>query len=388
MTPDEIKRLRYYEKQYLRTQDFQDEQAYHIEMRRRHSIAHHSWGIVTGLEIQQDPTSKIWTVQVGMAVDGYGREIVVFAPERLDINRIATELSGQVFPAKLKIWIAYKTEKLDLPTSGYRNCDGKDDFTRIQESFRLIYQNNPPIDSPEPKPSQKLSDDPNTARWPLCLGTITWNNNAIESLDPSPRHYVGAVASQLLVPDNKLLIRGKTSPLPTDPNSPKSDYRGVEVTLEGSLIAERDITGQTVHGASWSYQKNIDFTTSVTTAAPTLTEISNYKITIETPKLACTIVTLHIPFTGNDTAGRRSRICLEFDGKIISDASKFNQGQWELHEITLTGLVQNIAAGNHTIRVLASVDGGTLNIPHYNPTLIEAKTIPAIFANFYMVGFY
>jgi hypothetical protein len=386
MNPDEIKRLRYYEKQYLRTQDFQDEQAYHIEMRRRHSIAHHSWGIVTGLEIKQDPTSKVWTVEAGMAVDGYGREIVVFAPERLDTSRIAAELSGQVLRAKLKIWIAYKTEKLDLPASGYRNCDGNDDFTRIQESFRLIYQNDPPIDSPEPKPSQKLSDDPNTARWPLYLGTITWNNNAIKSVDPSDRHYIGTVASQLLVPDNKLLIRGKTSPLPTD--SSKPEYGGVEVTLKGSLTAERDITGKTVHGASWSYGEDITFTESVTTTATTLQEVSKYTKAITTPQLSCLIVTLHIPFVGNNTAERRSRICLKFDNLTISDASKFNQSQWELHEITLTGLVKNVTEGSHTIRVLASVDGGQLNIPHYNLTSIEATTIPAIFANFYMVGFY
>ena len=243
MTPDEIKRLRYYEKQYLRTQDFQDEQAYHIEMRRRHLIAHHSWGIVVGLEIQQDPTSKIWTVQPGMAVDGYGREIVVFAPERLDTSQIAAELSGQVLPPKLKIWIAYKTEKLDLPTSGYRNCDGKDDFTRIQETFRLIYQNDPPIDSPEPKPSQKLSDDPNTARWPLCLGTITWKNNEIDSVETSDRHYVGVVASQLLVPDNKLLIRGKTkSPSPASPSDPT--YDEVDATLSGTLQVTKDLQGK------------------------------------------------------------------------------------------------------------------------------------------------
>jgi hypothetical protein len=355
-------------------------------MRRRHLIAHHSWGIVAGLEIQQDPISKIWAVQPGIAVDGYGREIVVFNPEPLDINQIAAQLSGQVLPAQLKIWIAYKTEKLDLPPSGYHSCDGKDDFTRIRESFQLIYQNDPPIDSPEPKPFQKLSDDSKTARWPLYLGTITWNNNSIESVENSDRHYVGAVASQLLVPDNKLQIRGRTSPLPTDPTKP--DYRGVQVNLEGSLTAERDITAKTVHGASWAYQKNINFTASVTTNSTTLQEISQYTQTIAIPKLSCLIVTLHIPFTGNDTPDKRSRICLQFDTQTISDATKYNQGQWELNEITLTGLVQNVAEGNHTVKVWAAVEGGTLNIPHYNPDRIEKKITPEIFANFYMVGFY
>ncbi len=401
MTPDEIKRLRYYEKQYLRTQDFQDEQAYHIEMRRRHLIAHHSWGIVVGLEIKQDPTSKIWAVQPGIAVDGYGREIVVFEQEELNLVAIANQLTGQSLPALLNIWIAYTIEPTNRPAAGYETCNGKDEFTRIQESFQLIYRKDLVFDDTKevPQAFQDLPDDPKRAPWYIYLGTITWDKNPanpaqniiakavpVDPVNQKGRHYVGAVASQLLVPDNKLLVRGRTSPLPTDPTQP--DYNGVQVSLEGSLTAERDITGKTVRGASWSYTKNINFTTSVTTASTALQEISQYTITITTPKLSCSIVTLHIPFAGNDTADKRSRICLQFDTQTISDATKYNQGQWELNEITLTGLVQNVAEGNHTVKVLAAVEGGTLNIPHYNPDRIEKKITPEIFANFYMVGFY
>ena len=72
MNTDDIKRLYFYEKQFLGVRDFQDEQVYHIEMRRRHLIAHHLWGIVAGLEIRQDQNSKVWYVQPGMAVDGFG----------------------------------------------------------------------------------------------------------------------------------------------------------------------------------------------------------------------------------------------------------------------------------------------------------------------------
>ena len=88
MNADDIKRLHFYERQFLGVRDFQDEQAYHIEMRRRHLLAHHTWGIVVGLEIKQGENSEIWVVQPGIAVDGYGREIIVPEPEPLDTDQI------------------------------------------------------------------------------------------------------------------------------------------------------------------------------------------------------------------------------------------------------------------------------------------------------------
>ena len=47
----DIERLRYYERQYLQSSDFTDEQTYHLEMRRRLNLALHLWGIVKGLQL-------------------------------------------------------------------------------------------------------------------------------------------------------------------------------------------------------------------------------------------------------------------------------------------------------------------------------------------------
>lgn len=285
MTSDDIKRLYFYEKQFLRTQDFQDEQAYHIEMRRRHNIAHHTWGIVVGLNIIQDPTSKVWSVQPGMAVDAFGREIIVFDPEPLKTETVAAQLAGMSKPVQLNIWVAYNVEKLDRPAPGYEVCGIEDQFTRVRETFRLIYQDDPPIDlqevpsSEERSPDnphtwlrayQNLSDDPGQARWPVYLGTLTWdtdpNNpsqNTItnvvfeDSRSKKKCHYVGVVAETIEVPNikvpdnstpdkfkllnNTLFIRGRANsrPLPTDPN--KFDYNGVLVDIEGKLEVERNL---------------------------------------------------------------------------------------------------------------------------------------------------
>jgi hypothetical protein len=255
MNSDDIKRLNFYEKQFLRTRDFQDEQAYHIEMRRRHLIAHHTWGIIVGLEIKQDPNSKVWSVQPGMAVDGFGREIVVFAPEPLDMNQIMAQLAGASLPAFLKVWIAYHVEKSNPPAPGYEVCDQQDQYTRIRETFRLIYQDDPPTrdQTKPPQPCEDLADDPEIAPWPVYLGTIQWDKDPqnqsqrvitqVLLLDPrddkTRRRYVGNITAEMLAPAGELLIRDRNAPhpLPTNPNDPH--YGGVATKVEGSLEIDR-----------------------------------------------------------------------------------------------------------------------------------------------------
>ena len=78
----------------------------------------------------------------------------------------------------------------------------------------------------------------------------------------------------------------------------------------------------------------------------------------------------------------------EANSVAISDATKYNQSKWELHNITLTGLEKDVSEGEHKIEVRAAVDKGKLRIPHYNADSIEATLTPPIFANLHMLGFY
>jgi hypothetical protein len=264
MTSDDIKRLYYYEKQFLGAHDFQDEQGYHIGMRHRHLMAHHRWGIAGGLEIVQDATSNVWYVAPGLAVDGFGREIVVFDPEPLNTNAVADQLAGLDKPALLKIWIAYHVEKAKRPPQNYQVCDNPDQFMRVRETFRLVYQQSPPFDLEQtddpskqdqdhwqtwPHAYQNLPDDPQ-GRWPIYLGTLVWNvdpsdpsQNLITSVDPSDpkdnqrRRYIGLIGEEIEAPNTDLLIRarGKETPLP-------AGTKGARVKVEGTLEVLRQLT--------------------------------------------------------------------------------------------------------------------------------------------------
>lgn len=205
MASSGIKRMRYSERQYLRTKDFKDEQYYHVVQRRRHSISHHTDGIAYGLDIQSIQTvdgTDLFVVTPGVAVDKFGREIVVSTTSPLEVNKITAQLGNENIEKKLNVWIVYDARPSNLPSSGYQVCESEE-ATRTQESYRFIYQDNPPFnlggpDTP-PVPYVDLPDDP-TAWSPVFLGEITWDGNKITEVDPKERRYIGIVASYIVPP--------------------------------------------------------------------------------------------------------------------------------------------------------------------------------------------
>jgi len=70
-----VKRLNYFDGQFLRARDFSDEQTYHIGMRQKHNSLLHSWGIADGLFPSADKGAMQVKVSVGFAIDSLGREI-------------------------------------------------------------------------------------------------------------------------------------------------------------------------------------------------------------------------------------------------------------------------------------------------------------------------
>lgn len=76
------KRLNYFDHQFLRVDDFSDEQAYHLGMRRAHNRLLHSPGVAQGLAVAHDGSTL--AVSPGVALDGQGREIVLKEPVELD----------------------------------------------------------------------------------------------------------------------------------------------------------------------------------------------------------------------------------------------------------------------------------------------------------------
>src|SRR5215210_8046789 len=117
----EIKRLNYYNSQFLVEKDFNDEQLYHKQMRRLHNRALHTWGIVEGLQVGRVPNENKVTVSPGIAIDRLGQEIV------LTKSPDAISLDGYDAEAQVYITIKYSDvtdqsdkEPSDTQTEGAR----------------------------------------------------------------------------------------------------------------------------------------------------------------------------------------------------------------------------------------------------------------------------
>lgn len=85
---DVTKRMNYFDRQFLRAADFQDEQAYALDRRRRHNRLLHAPGIAEGLQVSANLNDAFVTVAAGAAYDALGREIVLASSEQVDVSAI------------------------------------------------------------------------------------------------------------------------------------------------------------------------------------------------------------------------------------------------------------------------------------------------------------
>jgi hypothetical protein len=184
-----VTRVRFREGQVLLARDLNDEQAYHTAMRRRHNISHHTWGIVRGLLLAEQ--ERRFYVTPGMAVDGYGRELVV--PASLELpERVCDRPLFDVFGDRVAVWLVYSrvSEAQCGPAAGGRWC--------VQALLRLTDVQ----DAPDPRspvilpvgwgPEACLPDDPEV-EWPVYLGSVKKSGE----IDLSHRPYAGLVGEEV-----------------------------------------------------------------------------------------------------------------------------------------------------------------------------------------------
>lgn len=198
-------RVNYFDKQFLRKQEFADEQGYQIALRRRHNISHHSWGIVVGLEVAAEEEQLV--VRPGLAIDGYGREL--FLPARVNIDPDEFTRLGS---DRLDVWLFYEQTNILNPPAGYTACgsDETDNFLRTRETPRVFLERArvSRVKGREPRlvpkvilesTSQLQTPDDPLAVWPIYLARVTYFREQKDPLkqfliDASDRPYAGIAA--------------------------------------------------------------------------------------------------------------------------------------------------------------------------------------------------
>lgn len=109
------RRLRYFDGQFLREQDFIDEQRYHLDRERRLARVAHTAGVVEGLAVAAVPNAPKVTIAAGTALDGHGRLLVrADAGDPLDL----TDLVNRDDPVTVLVALAYAEVEADAPQGG------------------------------------------------------------------------------------------------------------------------------------------------------------------------------------------------------------------------------------------------------------------------------
>lgn len=219
--PDDkiIKRLRYFDKQFLVEADFTDEQNYHLNMRRRHNRLLHTPGIAEGLEVEIEDVQKI-KVKPGVAIDKDGRELVQVEEYSINLSNIAKESPD----SNVYITIKYGEQSTD-PQVPEKPNDKEN--TRIIETPIIEAKTDPP---PQDGAFIQL------AAFKLKNGNLQGSPG--DKVDKNNRKTVSAVLADRTVSINKLktgtVIEGKLSlgkDVPTNTKDPKYPSVTVFTTL-------------------------------------------------------------------------------------------------------------------------------------------------------------
>lgn len=166
---NDVKRLNYFKGQFLRENDFLDDQTYHVQHQRDHARLLHTPGIASGLDVSFVPGATAVTVAPGVGYDTLGRRIALVDPFVLELSTFSA--SATVFVA-----ITYDEQPSD-PTSE----TGITGSTRVTEK---------PIVA-------GLTSAPSAPS--LLLGVVSRTSTTVTSVDPTGRSNAGVKGGDLVV---------------------------------------------------------------------------------------------------------------------------------------------------------------------------------------------
>lgn len=281
---DQIDRPRFFEGQYLGADDLAACVDYTRVRIGRHELGAHVWGIATGLDLVEQPLAS-GAVQVsiapGLAWDGYGRPLVVLAPEPLSADLFRNYVTDTAPEGDIvKIWLTYAEDGSRNPQPGFEVCQG-DQHARTAEIYtveagelatahnvvvaartldakavRKAFDPAAPELFDESVPYQELPDGGALPRWPILLGFVRWfkQGAAPGFLKPrvtggttpdgerirAMRRYIGVVAEDVLGADGRLRLRDRNK-APSSNYLPPGAAAGTDLLwIEGHARIEGD----------------------------------------------------------------------------------------------------------------------------------------------------
>ena len=232
----------------LRTSDFADEQTYHLTEHRRHNRTNHVWGIASGLfPVRLDGNL---VVEPGIAVDGYGRDVVLESVRSLDLRGF--DIRGV---EAVDVWIVYA--RLRTPGTDDR-LDLLSDAAEVELSDAAdIDPRQPPgvTDADLVSAATRPPPDDPARRWPVYLGRITRDLAHPETapvIDVDRRPYIGLVGATVETATREVWLeltdgtdptvaiqlpkRGLANPTPLKVSAADGIVLNDRLTVDGELV--------------------------------------------------------------------------------------------------------------------------------------------------------
>ena len=196
---DLTSRMNWFDRQFLRAQDFADEQDYAVDRRRRHNRLLHTAGVAEGLAVTGEPQSATVTVGPGMAIDTAGRELVL-------LDSVSQPLPGEWGAAKkAEVYVVYEEQQVAPST----DPGVTDQATRLREAVRLAFRRTDP--DAEPVPTSQTPAVGAGAPVPgVLVATLDLTGGKLASAPSTAgRRNAGALLDQAAVPELQLKVAQK-----------------------------------------------------------------------------------------------------------------------------------------------------------------------------------
>jgi hypothetical protein len=265
----------FFEGEYLSASDLEQLVIYLRDQSSRHLVGGHTWGIVAGLQLLEQPVgggAVDMFLLPGYAIDGYGRAIVVVNPVRLSVDRFNGQPNGPV-----QVWLRYDEGQTNATRPGFQVCcNGGDAYSRVAESYEYevgfkslasqqsgisvggetvddartalrVFNNLGQIvcDASIPYQDLPLADD-TKSHWLISLGEVGWQAGTpgqfvslTDTSDPNGvklvhsrrvRRYAGLVAENVYAADGLIRLRRRTTDVVGDEKAINDACAAAELT--------------------------------------------------------------------------------------------------------------------------------------------------------------
>jgi hypothetical protein len=274
-----IKRMNYFNGEFLKEDDFKIEQQYHVDMLRAHNRSLHSWGIANGLDIFKIGERKV-KIKKGMAIDASGRQIIVEAD-------IEERISDYITAPELYVTISYD----EVDTDPIDDITGVGSLnTRTEEKHLIEFLNKTEFEKVSSSTPMKI----------FLARVILDNNKTISDIDSHGRKYAGTKTENYAIKFDSASGHKHTGRPDDGPVISHSDLNGVlpANTNSTDTAANKHVSDDLAK----SWQDHI----SITSGNPhgtTAAQLSDYLANLF-------IIPTVLQFTDSDSNGatRKSRI--------------------------------------------------------------------------------